>query len=297
MATAEQPRELVLEAGVDAIEGVLEARAGFLVDLAHRLFERVERLGEIGELAVEILLALALFLQLVDGGEVHLAELLEVGARGVQRFLPTRLPPRRQPGRRGLSVRSKRVASNCSMSPSRRTRDSCAARRACSTPARAALTRILGVQTLFVERAQRGVGLFERPALRGELGLDVETPREELLEARFEIDDGLIAARERALRALRGAPASAALLGHALETHARGAFARSGAIRCGSGGRGSRAAPPASAYAPPALPHGAPRARLRARAARIERVQRTRAAVELGARARQRVLREAATRA
>ena len=79
-----------MQAGVDAVERVFEARARFLVDLAHRLFERGERGGDVGELAVEVFLALARFLQLVDGREVHLAELLEVGARAVQRFFPGR---------------------------------------------------------------------------------------------------------------------------------------------------------------------------------------------------------------
>ena len=37
-------------------------------------------LGQIRELAVEIFLALGLLLQLIDGGEVHLAELLDVPA-------------------------------------------------------------------------------------------------------------------------------------------------------------------------------------------------------------------------
>ena len=40
MSTAEQLREQLLEAGVDAIEGLLEARARFTVDLADRLFQR-----------------------------------------------------------------------------------------------------------------------------------------------------------------------------------------------------------------------------------------------------------------
>ena len=90
MTAAEQLREFVLQAGVDAVEGVLEARARFLVDLAHRLFERGERGGDVGELPVEVFLALARFLELVDGREVHLAELLEIGARALQRFFPGR---------------------------------------------------------------------------------------------------------------------------------------------------------------------------------------------------------------
>ena len=58
--------------------------------LLHRLFERGERGSHVGELAVEVFLALARFLQLVDGGEVHLAQLLEIGAGAVQRLFPGR---------------------------------------------------------------------------------------------------------------------------------------------------------------------------------------------------------------
>ena len=58
--------------------------------LLHRLFERGERGGHVGELPVEVFLALARFLELVDGGEIHLAQLLEVGARVVQRLFPGR---------------------------------------------------------------------------------------------------------------------------------------------------------------------------------------------------------------
>ena len=66
VAAAEQAREQLLDAGVDAVERFLEARARFLVDLADRAFERFERGGEIGQLRVEIGLALRLLVEFLD---------------------------------------------------------------------------------------------------------------------------------------------------------------------------------------------------------------------------------------
>ena len=86
MTAAEQPREALLQAGVDAIERVLEARARFAVDLADRRFERLERVGQILELPVQVFLALGLFLELVDRRQVHLAEPLDLAARAPSRF-------------------------------------------------------------------------------------------------------------------------------------------------------------------------------------------------------------------
>src|SRR5690606_14493859 len=73
VATAEEARKLLLQPRIDAAEGVLEARARLAVDLAHRLFERFERGGQVGELPVEILLALRVLLQFVDRREIDLA--------------------------------------------------------------------------------------------------------------------------------------------------------------------------------------------------------------------------------
>ncbi len=88
MAAAEQARELLAQPHVDALEGVLEARACLLVDAPHRLGQRVERGGEVGELTVEVFLALRLLAQLVDGGEVHRPEPLDVGARLGEDYFP-----------------------------------------------------------------------------------------------------------------------------------------------------------------------------------------------------------------
>ena len=61
-----------VEAGLTLVERVLEARARLAIDLADGVLERVERVGEVGELAVEIFLALGLLLELVDRREVDL---------------------------------------------------------------------------------------------------------------------------------------------------------------------------------------------------------------------------------
>ena len=83
VSAAEQTREQLLDAGIDAIERFLEARARFLVDLADRAFERFERGRKVGELRVEIGLALRLFVEFLDRGEIDRFEapdlLLEIG--------------------------------------------------------------------------------------------------------------------------------------------------------------------------------------------------------------------------
>ena len=78
MTAAEQAREALLQAGVDAIERVLETRARFAVDLADRGFQRLERVGQILELPIQVFLALGLFLELVDRRQIHLAESLDL---------------------------------------------------------------------------------------------------------------------------------------------------------------------------------------------------------------------------
>src|SRR5262249_57485945 len=60
------------------------------VDGGHGFGEGSEWGGEVGELTVEVLLALALIAQLVDGGEIHRAEPLDVGACGAEALFPGR---------------------------------------------------------------------------------------------------------------------------------------------------------------------------------------------------------------
>src|SRR4029077_3797458 len=85
---AEEPWKLLAQTRVDALERVLEARAGLAVDAPHGFGERIERRREIGELAIEIFLALALIAQLIDRGEVHRAESLDIATRVGELLLP-----------------------------------------------------------------------------------------------------------------------------------------------------------------------------------------------------------------
>ena len=90
MPAAEQAREFLLQAGVHLLEGLLEARAGLFVDLAHRLLERAQRIRQVGVLAVQVFLALGLLLELIDRGEIHLAQPRHVGTHGAELVLPAR---------------------------------------------------------------------------------------------------------------------------------------------------------------------------------------------------------------
>ena len=122
----------------------------------------------------------------------------------------------------------------------------------------------LGIEAFLVERAQRAVGVFERAPLGRELGFDFQAAREEILELAFELDDRQIAVGERRFELGAAHLGLRALVGHALQADATSSFRWSGAIRCGSAGRGRRAAPPGSGRARPARLRGVLRARLRA---------------------------------
>src|SRR5208283_4272904 len=90
MASAEQPRKLLLEAGIHPVEGILEARARFAVDLPHRRFESLERVGQILALPVQILLALGLLFELADRREIHLAQALDLSLHLLDLRFPAR---------------------------------------------------------------------------------------------------------------------------------------------------------------------------------------------------------------
>jgi hypothetical protein len=77
VAAAEQPRELLLEAGVDAVEGVLETAARLAVDLSHGILERRERVVESANCR-SVFLAFGLFAELVDRRQVDLAQALDL---------------------------------------------------------------------------------------------------------------------------------------------------------------------------------------------------------------------------
>ncbi len=70
MTAAEQARVQLLHAGVDAVEGVLEAAPGFAVDLLDRAFQCFQCRDQIVVLRVQVLLALLGFAVFGDGGQV-----------------------------------------------------------------------------------------------------------------------------------------------------------------------------------------------------------------------------------
>src|SRR5690606_13578302 len=88
MAAAEETREQPAEPLIGLLERLFEARPRFPVDLPDRILERLERFGEIGELRVEVLLALGLLLELVDRGEIDRAETLDLPLDRFERLAP-----------------------------------------------------------------------------------------------------------------------------------------------------------------------------------------------------------------
>src|ERR1700680_4958332 len=80
MAAAEELGKLLLQARVDALERLFEARARLPINATHRLLERDQRVGQISVLAVKIVLALRLLFQLINSGEIDLTQLLDVEA-------------------------------------------------------------------------------------------------------------------------------------------------------------------------------------------------------------------------
>ncbi len=74
LAATEQRREQLAEMMVDLVEGALQQRAGFLVDLGDRVFQRVDGVVQVGRLRIEKGLALARRGQLVERGHVDRAE-------------------------------------------------------------------------------------------------------------------------------------------------------------------------------------------------------------------------------
>ena len=88
MAAAEQARIQLLHAGVDAVEGVLEAAAGLAVDLADRVFQRFQRGGQVGVLRVQVLLALRGLGVFVDRGQVDRLEPAQLAVEVVDGLLP-----------------------------------------------------------------------------------------------------------------------------------------------------------------------------------------------------------------
>ena len=90
VAATEEPRELFLETRIDPVEGFLEAALGLAIDAADGILERRERVGQVRMLPVEVLLALGLFPELVDRGQVDLAEPLDLLAGLAESHFPVR---------------------------------------------------------------------------------------------------------------------------------------------------------------------------------------------------------------
>src|SRR5450759_2568986 len=90
VAATKQARKQFLHADVDTIEGFLEARARFLVDLADRAFERFQRSGEVGQLRIEISLTLQLFLILLNRGQIDRFEAADLLFELAELALPLR---------------------------------------------------------------------------------------------------------------------------------------------------------------------------------------------------------------
>ena len=158
----------------------------------------VERRGDVGKLAVEVFLALARLLELVDGREIHLPEFLEIGARASQRFLPGRhrgIGSEPREDLREFEARGRKLLDESFAPYARFLRHET---RLLDAGARRVDAR-LGIETLLVERTQCAVGIFERAALGAEFRLDIQSAREEILELAFELDDGQVAVGERRL--------------------------------------------------------------------------------------------------
>ncbi len=144
-----------------------------------------------------------------------------------------------------ISARSKRVAANCSTMPSRRTRDSCATMRACSIASRAALTRV-SASRRFSSSARNA--LSASSSARRSVASSDSISRRRARKSLSLPSSSTIGRSPSASAASSSAAAHLrlrALVGHALQAHASSRSRWSGAIRCGSAGRGRRAAPPA----------------------------------------------------
>src|SRR5579863_182751 len=222
---AEEPRKALLQTGVDALESLLEARARLLVAAPHRLLDGVERGGQVVELPIQVLLALGLLLELVDRGEVDLAEPLDARARLGEPVLPCR---DRRIGREGLLHFRELEARLRELLGERLAPDTVLLRgeprRLHGFPRLADPT--LGEHTLLIEHTQRRVGFLQRAASRCELRLGLEPPGESFVEALRERVDRGIAAGELRFQRLALLLELPTLLDHASEADLHRRFGR-----------------------------------------------------------------------
>ena len=182
VTAAEQARKFVLQAGVDTIEGVVETRARLPIHLAHGLIEGVQCIRDIGELTIQIGLALVLRGELIDRGQIDLAELFDVQAQLLEPLLPgLRLRVRVEIREHGaeLTTRSRELLEQSLASHARglgrepRLFHGLARRGD-------ALQR---AQPPLLQRLQLALVVLERAACIGELAFDLHAPRELILQA------------------------------------------------------------------------------------------------------------------
>ncbi len=94
-----------LQTVIDLVEGFLETRAGLAIDFADGVFQRLQRLGQIGILRVQIGLALTLLGEFVDGGEIDRTQALNARGDAFHIFVPERsIRLRRQCGQQSLQL-------------------------------------------------------------------------------------------------------------------------------------------------------------------------------------------------
>ena len=225
MAAAEQARELLAQPGVDALEGILEARARLLVDAAHRILQRGQRRVQVGELPVQVFLALGVLAQFIDRRKIDLPELLDLGARLGEGGLPFEhaglggktgeharqigaglgelLGQRRTPHVRLLGGQPRGIHR--------------LARR---------VHAVLGREPLLIECAQRSLGALQRLARHRQFSLDGQPQREGLVQSRLRLDDRFVAGGQLRLEFAAPARQLRVLLVHAPHADGHGTLGR-----------------------------------------------------------------------
>ena len=207
------------------------------------------------------------FLELVDGRQVHLAEFLEIRTRRVQRFFPG--------GDRGVGGQAREDFGELEARGGELFDEAFAAHARFLRQPGAPVRRRRAPSLTRVSASRR----FSSSARRAPSASS---------SARRSVASSLSTSRRRARKSLSRASSSTmgwsplasaasssrvarlglrALIGHALETDAHRSSRWSGATRCGSAGRGSRAARPGSGRAPTAPLRGVLRVRFPARSA------------------------------
>ena len=195
MPAAEQAGKFLLQARVHPIERVLKSRTGLAIDFAHRRFESVQGVGEILALTVEVFLALRLLLELADGGEIHLAETLDLALGLLQAGFPG-FPCRfgAEPGDEiGQLEAGRRQLLGDALAPNA----DLLRRQARLIQCRASrLDLLIERGASRVALPQQGIELLARDACRVQLRFDLRAHRQRLLDLPGERGQGLLAIPE-----------------------------------------------------------------------------------------------------